>query len=67
MVKIRGVVSTYISDGAARGAGVLGSPYQGSLVAPKDWHALTFRLNSVLLVLSLSACDRTAYIDIPCE
>jgi hypothetical protein len=67
MVKIRGFVNTYISDGAARGAGVLGSPYQGSLVAPKNWRVMTFRLNSVLLVVSLSARDRAAYIDIPCE
>ena len=67
LVAITGEVSIYMNDGVTEETIILSSPSTCLLVEPKDWHAMNFSDNSVLLVMSSHPYDRSEYIDTPYE
>lgn len=67
LIAISGTVSVYMNDGLSEETVDLNHPSICLLVEPKDWHTMTFRENSVLLVLSSHDYNRGEYIDTPYE
>lgn len=65
LIALGGQISIYMNDGIAQETIELMNPSQCLLVMPKDWHTMTFGINSILLVLSSHPYDRSEYIDEP--
>jgi quercetin dioxygenase-like cupin family protein len=67
LIAVSGHISIYMNDGITEEVVELEHPNQCLLVEPKDWHAMTFGPNSILMVLSSHSYDRGEYIDTPYE
>jgi hypothetical protein len=67
LIAVSGAVSIYMNDGITEETVELTHPGLCLLVEPKDWHTMTFRPGSVLLVMSSHPYDRSEYIDTPYE
>lgn len=67
LIAMNGWVSIYMNNGIAQEVVELTKPNQCLLVEPRDWHTMTFGPDSILMVLSSHAYDRSEYIDAPYE
>lgn len=67
LVAVSGEISVYMNDGVTEETIILNHPSQCLIVEPKDWHTMSFKNGSVLLVMSSHAYDRNEYIDTPYE
>jgi dTDP-4-dehydrorhamnose 3,5-epimerase-like enzyme len=63
LIALSGTISIFMNDGNNQEVISLDRPYSCLLVAPKDWHTMTFGQDSILLVLSSHHYDPTDYID----
>lgn len=65
LVSVHGKVTVYMDDGKISQTVVLDNPKQCLLVEPKDWHTMSFGVDSVLLVFASHLYDPNDYIDEP--
>ena len=65
LVSLSGTVDVFMDDGHHRETILLDSPDKLLIVEPKDWHTMTFREGSILLVFSSHPYNPNDYIDAP--
>src|SRR3569623_1897606 len=65
LIAMAGSVDVIMDDGPVQDVVRLTEPNQRQLVAPKDWHTMTFGPSAILLVLSSHHFERADFFDEP--